>query len=181
MFLTPLLLLLGLLAAGGAGVWLYGRREDAGVVRASTVIERSAPDVWTWLTEGERLVAWIDWLREVRALETGDGEGVGAKDVFVLHDPTTQREQQIEVTTRTSRKFERIDLDLAAADGLDGTVRYALTDLGERRTRLDYEGTFRFRRWFARWAEPFVTPQTRLQLAADLARLKALAEGTDTE
>jgi hypothetical protein len=181
MFLTPLLAILGLLALSTAGLWLYGRREDAGVVRASTTIERSPQDVWTWLTEGERMVAWIDWLREVRPLEPGDGDGVGARDVFVLHDPTTRRDQEIEVTTRTSRKFERIDLDLVAAEDLDGTVRYALTDLGDRRTRLDYEGTFRFRRWFARLTEPLVTPQSRAQLTADLTRLKALAEGTDAE
>ena len=174
------LILLGLLLFLGLAVatlWLYGRRGDAGVVRASVTIDRPPHELWSWLTEAERLIAWVGWLEEVRELEPGDADGLGMRQVFVMNDPHLKERVELESVIRTLRLHERVDLDLSARLGFEGSVRYALTEVGDRSTRLDYEGRFRFLRWFARLMEPFVTPQAQRKLDEDLVRLKALAEG----
>lgn len=166
---------LGLVAL--AALWLRGRRSDAGVVRSSVTIHRPPRELWSWLTEAERLLAWVGWLEEIRPVEPGDADGLGARDVFVMNDPQMKELVELYAVTRTLRKYDRIDVDLSARMGFEGSVRYALTDLGDGATRLDCEGRFRFLRWFARLMEPRVTPQAQRQLELDLERLKELAEG----
>lgn len=167
--------LLGLVAL--VALWLRGRRSDAGVVRSSITIRRSPRELWSWLTEAERILAWVGWLEEIRTVDPGDADGLGAREVFVMNDPSMKERVEMESFTRTLRKYERIDVDLSAEMGFEASVRYALTDLGDGVSRLDYEGRFRFLRWFARLMEPFVTPQAQRKLDLDLERLRELAEG----
>ncbi|HRC87016.1 MAG TPA: hypothetical protein PK413_15515, partial [Thermoanaerobaculia bacterium] len=110
---------------------------------------------------------------EIRPLNP-EVQGVGARELFVMSDPNMKGKMEMEVETTVFEPPHHVTVKVGVPKGFTGSVDYLLTDL-RGRTRIDYDGQFRYDHWFARLMEPLVTPQARKKVAEDLDRLVNLA------
>jgi uncharacterized protein YndB with AHSA1/START domain len=149
-------------------------RSDAGRIHASTEIVAPRDQVWAWVNDPDKLKQWISWLVDVR---TDRPMGVGAKRVLVMKDENNGGQlMEIEGACRESNPPERIVMQLSAAGAFDGDATYALTDLGNGRTRLSVENRYSFGSGFARLMEPLIARLAQKKMEMDVAHLKQLAE-----
>src|SRR5215471_7674997 len=77
--------IVALLVLAVFGLFLAGKRADAGRTHASLDVAASREQVWPWLTEPDKMKQWVDWLVEVRASDPVARPG--AKRTLVMRDP----------------------------------------------------------------------------------------------
>jgi uncharacterized protein YndB with AHSA1/START domain len=172
--LRAVLGLAGLVLLAVVVMLIIGRRRDAGRLRYGIDIERTAPQVFRWVSEPEKLTQWVGWLVEVRALPGTDG--VGGRRVFVMDDPNMKQKIEIEVETVASEPPHLLAVRIHSKMGFTGETEYRLSETSPGKTRLEYVSQFRFHHWFARLMEPIVSSHARGKLVQDLERLKSRAE-----
>ncbi len=154
----------------GVGTLLaLGARSDAGVMRSSVEIATPPATLWPWLTDSEKLKAWVGWLVEVR--EIGPHH-----DVWVMEDRNNGNARvEIDGVSTLEDPPHRLEAHTRTADQFEGDEAFVLTDLGGK-TRLDMTSRFRFSMWFARLMEPVITHEAHAKMIEDLARLKSKVE-----
>jgi uncharacterized protein YndB with AHSA1/START domain len=166
-----------LLLIGVVVLLAMGHRAGAGQLHSSVDIAAPPAQVWTWLSDGDKMRQWVSWTVEVRNA-TPQFDAVGAKRVMVMKDENNGGELiQIETICTEYAPPARMKVALSSAGMFDGEQSYRLTDLGNGRTRLELNGTFHFGMWMARLMEPLITPGAQKKMDADLMQLKKLAEG----
>jgi uncharacterized protein YndB with AHSA1/START domain len=165
--------ILGLLAVAVIVLLLLGRRESANRLHGSIEIDRPPRQVYTWITEKEKLPRWVGWLVEVR--ETGP-QGVGGRRTWVMDDPNMKQRIEVNAEIATYDPPFRLGVNTSMPGGFDGTATYTLTDLGHGRTRLETDHQFRFDHWLANLLKPLVARQAQKKMRDDLARLKSQVE-----
>ncbi|MFN7962707.1 MAG: SRPBCC family protein [Thermoanaerobaculia bacterium] len=165
--------LFGLIVLAVVALLIAGARANAGRLLYTVEVPLPPSAVWPWLTETEKLKQWIGWVDEIRPLNP-EVQGVGARELFVMSDPNMKGKMEMEVETTVFEPPHHVTVKVGVPKGFTGSVDYLLTDLGGR-TRIDYDGQFRYDHWFARLMEPLVTPQARKKVAEDLDRLVNLA------
>ena len=169
------LTLVGLLALSGAVLFAMGRRSNAGRVMASVEIQGPPATVWAWLTDGDKMKQWVGWVAEVRPVVSK--VGVGAKEVWVMHDANNGG-AVVEVTSTCTEYVpqSRMTVALSAPGSFAGDQSYTLADAGNGRTRLEVDGRYRYLMWLAQLMEPVITPSAEKKMAEDLSHLKSLIE-----
>jgi uncharacterized protein YndB with AHSA1/START domain len=163
-----ILAVIALLVIGG------GRGEAQ--LTTSVEIARPAPVVFRWITEPERVKAWVGWLVDIRPLTPGQA-GIGAREVWVMED-RNNNSQRMDIESQVTRlEADRlVESRLSAAEAFTGTVTYELQPVDANHTRLTYRGTFKYEHWLAKLLEPVITRSARQKLEEDLLRLKQKAE-----
>jgi uncharacterized protein YndB with AHSA1/START domain len=174
---------LGYVAAAIAGVvvvavlvlLVLGARSDHRI--AGTVDIAQPPDVvFQWITEPQRLMAWVGWLVDVQMV-TPAQEQVGARQVWVMEDRNNGNQRMnIEAEIVTYEPSQRLTARLSAADAFTGSVDYGLARLDATRTRLTYSMSYEYEQWFVKLLEPLIARAAQQKLDEDLARLKQRAE-----
>ena len=154
---------------------VMGRRQGAGEIIETVEINRPPAVVWPWVTQPEKQVRWISGLVEIRP--QNQLKGVGAKEIWVMHDPK-QGDRKMEIMGEVTEVNEPRSVAVKVwSDGLfDGTARYDLEDLGNGRTRMKSSGKYRYSQAFVRLLEPMITPQASKKMNTDLSALKTLVE-----
>jgi uncharacterized protein YndB with AHSA1/START domain len=154
-------------------LFALSRRADAGRNVAAVEVNRSPEQVFRYLTEPEKMKAWVSWLVEIR----GTGQGLGAKDTWIMEDPNYNGERvSMDATVVAWDPPRAITVDISSPMGFTGKQTYKLVPIGEGRTRLETDGRFQYGPWYWQMLEPLVTPEAQKKLEGDLARLKAHAE-----
>jgi uncharacterized protein YndB with AHSA1/START domain len=145
-------------------------------LRATIDIARPAPVVFRWISEPERLKAWVGWLVDVRSL-TPEHATPGARQVWVMEDRNNNN-QRMDIASEVVRvEADRsLTANLTAAQGFTGAVTYDLAPTGADTTRLTYTADYTFDHWLARLLNPIITRAAQQKLDEDLARLKLKAE-----
>lgn len=164
-----LLILAGVLVVGVGTLLAMGARANANTMRSSIEIARPPAQVWPWITEPEKLQAWISWTVEARRIDDKhlvmvmeDANSGGAR--IELHDEVIEMDAPRKLVIR-----------LSSAGMFAGESRYTLTDLGGK-TRLDSVFTYRYDHWLARLFEPLITPEAEKKQIGDFSRLKEAVE-----
>jgi uncharacterized protein (TIGR03067 family) len=162
------------LVLAGATLWGMGLRKDAGVMHASIEIARPPVVVWRWITDSDKLKAWVGWLVEIR--EVGPHH-----DVWVMEDRNNGNARvEIDGTSTLEDAPRRLEAHTVTAGQFEGDESFLLTDLGGR-TRLEMVSSFHFSHWFARLMEPVISYEAHAKMVDDLARLKTKVETVDPE
>ena len=138
---------------------------------ATTVIARSAADVFPLLTEPELLKRWIGGLESSVPLTEG-GLRLGARSRETVVEGGRRMAVESEVVELDPPRLIAVTLDGAA----QGLVRYTLNEVSGGST-LVYECELRFKGLMALLA-PLARGPAQAKVESDLARLKALAEAT---
>jgi hypothetical protein len=71
---------------------------------------------------------------------------------------------------------KRLGVTVNVPNAFDGSQTYAITDLGNNRSRLDIDGEYRFTQWFASLMTPLIMPAAAKKMEGDIATLKRLTE-----
>jgi len=154
-------------------LFALSRRADAGRNVAAVEVNRPAEHVFRYLTEPEKVKAWVSWLVEIRST----GQGLGAKDTWIMEDPNANGERvSMDAPVVEWDSPRAITVDITSPMGFTGKQTYRLVPLGDGRTRLEADGRFEYGPWYWQLLEPLVTPEAQKKLEGDLARLKQLAE-----
>ena len=169
----------GLLVLAVVVLLAMGQRAAEG--RNDHTVEIAAPPevVWRYLEEPEKLKLWVAWLHEVRREPPGP-DGVVRREVWVMDDPNTQGRMELAAELVEVTPPRLVHVKVGVPGSFDGWIRYELSALDGGRTRLAYTSHFAYGPWLFRLLEPLVTPQAQKKLVADLAKLKAVAEGAGT-
>ncbi len=160
-----------------AVLFLLGFRSGAGKTHASLEIVAPPDQVWAWIDDGSRLKQWVSWMVEVRESHPPH-HAIGSTISWVMKDANNGGMLvTLDGTFKEYQPPQRLTLAIESPMyGFSGTESYHLTDLGNGRTRLDQEGAYQYNQWFARLMEPLISMEAGKKMAADLARLKTLAE-----
>ena len=162
-FAIALLVFVGLLAGGGA----KGQGQN------SVTIEITSPSaqVFTWLTEPEKLKKWMGGLVESTPLTEG-GLRVGARSREVVQVGEERTEMEVEITAL--RKNERLEARITSKH-FEVNSRYILSEKSGK-TRVTYIGDAQFKGFFFKLLTPLITPMAQKKLEEDFARLKQMVE-----
>jgi uncharacterized protein YndB with AHSA1/START domain len=143
---------------------------------ASVEIARPADVVFEWVTEPERVRAWVGWLVEIRPVTPQQAQ-VGARQVWVMEDRNNNNQlMNIESEIVAYQPPRAVSAQVSAIEGFTGTVEYAIEPLGPDRARLQYTAAYQFHHWLATLLKPVITRAAQQKLEEDLARLKQKAE-----
>ena len=168
---------LGLLLLCIVAIFLMGHRSGAGHIHASVEIDATPEQIWPWLNEPDKLKQWVSWLVDVRGWDPRSSS-VGMKRVWVMKDENNGGMlMEIEGACTEYSPPRRLALQLSAGGAFDGQQSYQLSDLGNGRTRVDIDSSYRFAQWFANFMEPLVTPAAQKKMDGDIARLKSAVAG----
>lgn len=167
--------LAGLVAVAVVVLVVLGRRKGAGRNDYTLEIARPPADVYTWIAEPAKLKQWVGWLEEVRRDPPGP-DGVVRREVWVMNDPNSKSKMELVTDNMRVEPGRLVEARVSTPPMFSGEVSYALTDLGNGRTRLDYRSHFTYGPWYFRLIEPLVTPEAQKKLVMDLETMKRLAE-----
>jgi uncharacterized protein YndB with AHSA1/START domain len=169
--------LVALLVLCVVGFWLATIRPGHGRVVAEIVIDRSAPQVFLWLTDDNRVKRWIGGLTEIWPVAAPAGGEVGKKFHLVEYYNAQRVEMDMEVT-----KFEK-DRALSIFVSSTGDPNNGFTETGDYtlseqngKTRLRFEVQTKYSGFVLRMLEPMITPKAQEKLQEDFRRMKELAE-----
>lgn len=140
-------------------------------LRVSTVVEAPPERVWALLADVERQPAWMTDLRSVR-LETPGPVGLGTRAVGTVRIAGLGATDPVEVTAfEPPRRFA-----VEHQGRFRGQGTFTVEGLGDGASRIVWEEILRApllpRAWWL-----IARPILRRVFAADLARLRTLAEG----
>ena len=166
--------LAGAAALATATLWLMGRRQDAGVSRASVEINAPREQVWPWIEEGDKSKKWIGWV--VGVADANSLNGIGHKRVVLMNEPSSPNPLRLEVEFTEFNPPERLMARVAIADLFTGSQRYELTELDTGRTRVELVNRIHYTSWLVRLFEPLATPSATRKIEQDLASLKTQVE-----
>ena len=152
-------------------VGLGGLRGESRLVH-TIQIDRPASDVFTWITEPERLKAWVGSLVDVETLTPGS-QGPGTRTRWMLHD-AEESDQVLEVDFEVTRVEPGRLLEARVhSPELSGSVSYNLEPLDANRTLLMYRANSLYER---KLLVSIYSRAAQRKLNDDMARLKQLAE-----
>jgi uncharacterized protein YndB with AHSA1/START domain len=166
--------LVGLVVLAVLVLFCMGLAPGAGDTRVAVEIARPPEEVWTWITEEAKVKKWVSWLVEIRE-DTHGIEGVGARETWIMDDPTMKQRLEIPSLVTSYDKPRRVGVRIAAPKMFTGDVTYTLTPTATG-TRLEQYGRWHYDDAFARLMVPLITPQANAKGKADFGRLKALIE-----
>lgn len=156
-------------------LFVASQQEGAASMQGSVVIRRAPADVWPWLTEPEKLKAWVGWLVEVEN-PGGAFDAKGAKQVWTLEDRNNNNQRmRIESVAQVMDPPKRLEVTVSAAEGFRGATRYELKPHAEG-TELSMRSDYEIDQWLAKLLTPLIMNQARAKFSEDLARLKEKAE-----
>jgi len=169
--LKRLLLIIAAVLVLGTGILLaMGARSEAGTLRNTIEIARTPMQVWPWLTEPERLKAWISWTAEAHRIDDKHMRMV-MQDANNNNAPMVINDEVIEMDPPRS-----LAIRLSSEGSFTGESRFKLTDLGGGRTRVETVSRFQYAHWMAKLFEPLITPAAAKKQTMDYAKLKELVE-----
>ena len=164
------LAILGILLGAAGALFIIGGRTA--VYRAEVEIAAAPEMVFTYLTESDLLLQWMDGVTKIEPL-TKDVHGVGAKSRVTIHDSQIIQDEVLE-----SKPGELLQVRLTS-DGLDATSTYSLHSHG-RTTHLRQEFLADFT-GIARIFAPFAGGEIQRKLDEDFQRLKQVVETRDDD
>jgi len=161
-----------------AGLWLMGLRPGHGHAVEEIVIDRSAPQVFLWLTDDDRVKKWIGGLTEIRQISgPADGSEVGKK--FRLTEYYNGQRVDMEMDITKFEKDHALSILVSSVgdpgNGFTETGDYTLSEENGK-TRLHFEVQTKYSGFVLRLLEPMITPKAKEKLDEDYRRLKELAE-----
>lgn len=158
-------------------LFLGGYRGESRLV-ASIDIARPPGTVFPFITQPEKLKSWVSWLVEVKEVAPA-GTGSHAKQVWVMEDRNNNNQlMNIETEIVQSDPGRLLEVNVAAAMGFTGNIRYELESGDNQRTRLTYIGHYKFDHWLAKLFEPLISRSAQQKLEGDLQRLKQQVEAS---
>jgi uncharacterized membrane protein len=154
---------------GGAALVLLamGARNGAGRMHSVIEIAKPAEAVRPWLTEPEKLKAWVGWLLEVRR--------EGDREIWVMEDRNNGNARMEIVAYDLRDEPGRLYSKMKVDGSFHGWQEIKFTDVGGR-TRIEQTGEFEYDHWFAKLLEPIITREATKKQVEDLERLKGLVE-----
>lgn len=153
-------------------LFAMSRRADAGREHAVIEINRPPEHVFRYLSEPEKVKAWVSWLVEIRST----GQGLGARDTWIMEDANNNNERmEINAVVVEWDPPRTVALDISSPLGFTGQQKYTVTPTATG-SRLEVTGAYTYQRWYWQLLEPLVTPQAQKKLDGDLAKMKELAE-----
>jgi uncharacterized protein YndB with AHSA1/START domain len=169
-FIVPV----ALLAIAFATLLVLSHLPGADKIHASVEIAASPQTIWPWLNEGDKLKQWVSWLAEVKQTEP---RALGASQTWVMHDANNGG-APMSIASRCTEFTppKRLGVTVNVPNAFDGSQTYAITDLGNNRSRLDIDGEYRFTQWFASLMTPLIMPAAAKKMEGDIATLKRLTE-----
>lgn len=168
--------LVGLIALGVVILLILGQRKGGRHMEADIEINRPPAEVWTWITEPDKIKSWVSWTVEVRSV-SGDPGAVGSRSIMKMDDKNNKGSRvDIATVVSAANPPHRLDLDLSVPGMFTGKSTYTLTDLGSGRTRLAISSDYDIQALYGRLLMPLIMPQARKKAVSDLAQLKSLAE-----
>jgi uncharacterized membrane protein len=150
---------------------LGGYRGESRLV-ASIDIAKPPGTVFPFITQPEKLKSWVSWLVEVK-------EVAPARQVWVMEDRNNNNQlMNIETDIVRADPGRLLEVNVAAAEGFTGNIRYELESSGSEQTRLTYVGSYKFQHWLAKLLEPVISRSAQQKLEDDLRRLKQQVEAS---
>lgn len=170
--------LIGLILLAIAALWLFGMRPSHGHILAEVQIDRSAPQVFRWLTDDDLVKKWVSGLVEIKTISApADGSQVGRK--LQIGEVYKGERVDMEMTVTRLEQNRALSLSIASLgdpnNGFTETGDYTLAEVNGK-TRLRFEVHTKYLGFLPRLFEPFITPEATKKLTEDLQRLKQLVE-----
>ena len=163
----------GLLVLCVAVLFFAGMRADAGHLHTAVEVAASPEQVWPWLNDADKLKQWVSWLVEVR----GSVARTGDKRTLVMRDENNGGQlMEIESTAADYSPPSHLRMSLLTKEGFAGEQNYRVTDLGNGRSRIEIDSSYRFDMWFARLMEPLITKAAQHKMVGDSVQLKRLID-----
>jgi len=159
----------GLLSLIGGAVLVLlamGARSDK-KLHSAVEIAKPAGDVRPWLTEPEKLKAWVGWLLEVRR--------EGDREIWVVEDRNNNNARMEIVAYDMREEPGRLYTKVKVDGAFHGWSEFRWTEAGGR-TKLEQTGEYEYESWFAKLLEPLITREATKKQLEDLERLKSLIE-----
>ena len=170
--------LAGLILLAIAILWLAGFRSGHDHIIAEVQIDRSAPQVFRYLTDDDLVKKWISGLVEIKSMATpADGSQVGRK--YQVGEVYNGQRVDMEMTVTRYEKDRRLSLYVTSVGhpGIDFTEAGDYTLAEENgKTRLRFEVKTKYLGFMPRLFEPFITPAATKKLNEDFQRMKQLVE-----
>jgi uncharacterized protein YndB with AHSA1/START domain len=172
------IVLVSLFALGAmalVGLFLAGRRRDAGVNEVTVEIARPPAQVFRWLSERDLAPKWVGGLAEVTPLEAGPlGVGLKERAVVVLGSERTTLEMEL-LAFEEGRRIRYQVTGLDQPPGFTQVVDFEV-EPSETGARVRIFGRIRYHRRLLRLFEPLMTRRAQRKFEEDAHRLKALVE-----
>jgi len=172
------IVLVSLFALGAmalVGLFLAGRRRDAGVNEVTVEIARPPAQVFRWLSERDLAPKWVGGLAEVTPLEAGPlGVGLKERAVVVLGSKPMTLEVEV-VGLEEDRRIRYQVTGLDQPPGFTQVVDFEV-EPSETGARVRIFGRIRYHRRLLRLFEPLMTRRAQRKFEEDAHRLKALVE-----
>lgn len=165
------LVLAALLILLVGGLFVVSSREGAGRNEVEILIDRPPETVFTWITEPEKLEAWIGGLVDTEPLTEG-GLTVGARSRE--HIEMDGRKFTMETVITSLEPNRSLGVNVSGPDILVHAL-YELTPVNGA-TRLRYTSKTIFQEFGISLLEPIVTPAIQKKLEEDFETLRSLAE-----
>ena len=165
-----------LVALAVIGLFLAGRRRDAGVNEVTVEIARPPAQVFRWLAERDLARKWIGGLVEIEPLAEG-ALRVGLKEraVVVLGSERMALEMEVVAFEEGRRiRYQVTGLDRPSI-GFTEVVDFSV-EPSETGTRFRAFGRIRYHRRLLRLFEPLMTRRAQRKFQEDAHRLKSLVE-----
>jgi len=159
---------------------ILGLRPGAGRSQASVEIQASPEQLWAWIDDGSRLKQWVSWTVDVKPWSPQAGPGA-TRSMTMRDENNGGMLMVIDSACTEYAPPKTLAVHMSVPDEFEGQMTYRLTDLGNGRTRLDVNSSYRFSNAFVRLLEPLVTPSARRKMEGDVARLKTLVESRAAE
>jgi len=166
----------GLLVACVLVLLAMNLRADANRMQASVIVHRPPDQVWPYLYEGDKLKAWVTWLKDVQR-DPGQPQ-VGHTQVWTMEDMNNGGMlMKIKSTIDAVEPNRRLAVTLSAVEGFQGHAEYRLTDLGGGATKVQSDSRYEFDNPFAKLMMPLILASATKKANSDLERLRAAVEG----
>jgi uncharacterized protein YndB with AHSA1/START domain len=170
--------LAGLILLAIAILWLVGMRSGHDHIIAEVQIDRSAPQVFRYLTDDDLVKKWISGLVEIKSTATpADGSQFGRK--YQVGEVYEGERVDMEMTVTRFEKDRALSLYIVSlgdpSDGFTETGDYTLAEENGK-TRLRFEVQTKYLGFVPRLLEPFITHAATKKLNEDFRRMKQLVE-----
>ena len=144
--------------------------------RTEIEIEKPANQVFTWISESEKLKQWMHGLKEDIPIN-GDSLRVGSKSKIIVEDEQGRFEMIVEITQLKMNELLAVHI---TSEGFEVNAVYKLSESGDV-TTLNYEGRAHFKSLFLRLITFVIKPASQQQLENNFNKLKSLVEAEQWE
>jgi carbon monoxide dehydrogenase subunit G len=138
---------------------------------------RCTPEaLWPWLDDAEKSKQWLRGLEEVRPTASGPKRPGYTAKLMIREGGKLQEYDETILEYEPNRRF-KMKMTGGCLKGTEMLVDYQLVDIGDGRTRLDYECEALSDRFVMKLLGPLFMIFGRMQAKSFFRTLRKLAEG----